>query len=72
MRSLANPQRVIVHRTRREVVVEVHGHLSRRLRHQRRQNLIWECGWQLRRFPARLVRRNPRLVVAEIQAFLAA
>lgn len=37
-----------------------------------RQNLIFECGWQLRRFSARTVRQHPRLVVAEIQAFLAA
>ena len=37
-----------------------------------RQNLIFEIGWQLRRFPARAVRQNPRLVVAEIQAFLSA
>jgi len=37
-----------------------------------RQNLILGAGWQLRRFPARTIRQNPRLVVAEIKAFLAA
>jgi very-short-patch-repair endonuclease len=37
-----------------------------------RQNLIWDCGWQLRRFPARVVLKNPSLFVAEVRAFLAA
>ncbi len=37
-----------------------------------RQNLVFEVGWQLRRFSARLVRQNPDLVVAEIARFLAA
>ncbi|HKX74971.1 MAG TPA: type IV toxin-antitoxin system AbiEi family antitoxin domain-containing protein [Acidimicrobiia bacterium] len=36
-----------------------------------RQNLIFEVGWQLRRFAARTVSRHPKLVVAEIAQFLA-
>jgi very-short-patch-repair endonuclease len=37
-----------------------------------RQNLLFEIGWQLRRFAARTVQRQPALVRADIAAFLAA
>lgn len=36
-----------------------------------RQNLLFEMGWQLRRFAARTVQRHPAMVRAEIAAFLA-
>jgi hypothetical protein len=37
-----------------------------------RQNMLFEIGWQLRRFSARTVLRQPRLVAEEIARFLAA
>lgn len=37
-----------------------------------RQNLLFEIGWQLRRFAARTVQQHPRLVGEEIARFLAA
>ncbi|MGH8926311.1 MAG: hypothetical protein ACRDWA_17040 [Acidimicrobiia bacterium] len=38
----------------------------------KRQNLLFELSWQLRRFSARTVQRQPGLVAAEIARFLAA
>lgn len=37
-----------------------------------RQNLLMELGWEIRRFSARRIRREPQVVMAEIEKFLAA
>lgn len=36
-----------------------------------RQNLLMELGWEIRRFTARRIRREPRAVIDEIERFLA-
>ncbi|MCZ6568453.1 MAG: DUF559 domain-containing protein [Actinobacteria bacterium] len=56
-------------------IVEIDGldnHSSSDLLHNDllRQNMLMELGWQMRRFSARQVRRNPRSVREEIVRFI--
>ena len=50
--------------------LDAHGSADRLHNDLQRQNLLMELGWEIRRFSARAVRRDPQRVIAEIVTFI--